>query len=59
MHGPFSYYLSWLRDQDLHLGLEVMSLPRYCFSIPLFTVDAQSMLRLQVLNYTDNSLFRN
>ena len=24
-----------LRGQDLHLGLKVMSLPRYCFSTPL------------------------
>ena len=24
----------WLRDQELHLGLEVMSLATYCSSIP-------------------------
>ena len=27
-----------LRDQDLHLGLEVMGLARYYFSIPLFSI---------------------
>jgi len=31
--GSSSFHL--LRDHDLHVGLEVMSLPRYCFSIPL------------------------
>ena len=33
--SPEGNFSCLLRDQDLHLGLQVMSLPRYCFSIPL------------------------
>ncbi len=49
--GSFVFYL--LRDHDLHVGLQVMSLPRYCFSIPLIgkrIPQAHSQINQIILN---------